>query len=440
MRISVIGLGKLGSPLAAVLAHKGHDVLGADVNPAFVDALNAAKAPVVEPRLQELIDGSKTRLKATTSVEDAVLGTDATFIIVPTPSRSDGTFSMDFVLKVAEPIGKALSRKGAYHLVVLTSTVMPGDTGGKFLPALEQHSGKRCGQDFGLCYNPEFIALGNVVHDMLMPDFILIGESDAKAGEMLQGIYQTVCESNPGYARMNFVNAELSKISVNSYVTMRISFANQLARICDHLPGSDVDVITNAIGLDSRIGKKYLKGAVSFGGPCFPRDNVAFAKLASNLGTEAPMALATDRVNHGYLDHLVARIVSNAPKGGTAALLGMSYKPDTGVTEESASIVLARSLLESGVRVVAYDPLAIPESKSKLGDGVTWAADVADCVREADVVVLAVPWSEFKRLDLSMLKNKGAGVTVIDCWRQLPKERFEAVCRYLNPGRTPVAG
>ncbi|CAA6606265.1 UDP-glucose 6-dehydrogenase [Rhodospirillaceae bacterium LM-1] len=428
MRLSVVGLGKLGSPLAAVLSSKGFEVVGADLNPSYVEAINAGRAPVVEPRLQELIDQSKGRLTATTDVQFAVATTDATFVIVPTPTGPDGVFIMDYVLDAAKPIGRAIAGKSGYHLVVLTSTVMPSDTQAKLVPALEKASGKTCGVDFGVCYNPEFIALGSVVYNMLNPDFILIGESDAKAGALLETIYSRSCEKPPVFAHMNFINAELAKISVNSFVTMRISFANQLARICDHLPGSDVDVITNAIGLDTRIGRKYLKGAVSFGGPCFPRDNVAFAKMAANLGTEAPMALATDKMNQDYLDHLASRIERLLPAGGTTGLLGMSYKPDTGVTEASPSIELAKRLLQANGKVVAHDPLALLESKEKLGDKVEWAATAADCAARADVLVILVPWPEYAGLKPGMLKNGGQDVIVLDCWRLLPFDEFSKVC------------
>jgi UDPglucose 6-dehydrogenase len=436
MKLSVIGLGKLGSPLAAVMSSKGFDVVGADLNQAYVDAINQGRAPVIEPRLQELIDQSKGRLRATADVSEAVRSTDATFVIVPTPTGPDGTFIMDYVLQAAEPIGRALAAKSEYHLIVLTSTVMPGDTQGKLVPALERVSGKRCGQDFGVCYNPEFIALGSVVYNMLNPDFILVGESDAKAGALLEIIYRQSCDKPPQFAHMNFVNAELAKISVNSFVTMRISFANQLARMCDFLPGADVDVVTNAIGLDSRIGRKYLKGAVSFGGPCFPRDNVAFSKLAQRLGTEAPMAVATDKMNNDYLDHLADRVSELLAQGGVAGLLGMSYKPDTGVTEASPSIELVKRLLAKGCRVVAHDPLALPESKTKLGDRVQWADGFETCARQADVLIIMVPWPDYAKLTPAMLKSGGRGVSLLDCWRQLKSDAFtSAGCRYEMVGK-----
>ena len=225
-------------------------------------------------------------------------------MIVPTPSDSTGFFSNRFVLQAMESLGKALRNKTGYHMVVITSTVMPGTTGSEIKAALEAASGRKVGPDLGLCYNPEFIALGSVVRDMLYPNSILIGESDAKAGDMLQTIYLQMCENKPPVQRMNFINAELTKISVNTYVTTKISYANMLADICDRLPGADVDAVTKALGADTRIGPKYLKGAMGYGGPCFPRDNVAFAALARKIGARADVAEATDRINNYQVDRL----------------------------------------------------------------------------------------------------------------------------------------
>src|SRR5207245_462512 len=222
---------------------------------------------------------------------------NSTLIVVPTPSTEEGGFSIDYVIEAARSIGRGLKAKDGYHLVVLTSTVLPGSTEYGMIPVLERESGKRCGQDFGVCYSPEFIALGQVIKDFLNPEFLLIGEQDERAGEMLASIYLAVCDNQPKIARMNLVNAELTKISVNAYVTMRISFANMVASLSEQLPGGDVDTVTGALGLDTRIGSRYLKGAVAFGGPCFPRDNQALAYLARQLGQTGALAEAVHAYN-----------------------------------------------------------------------------------------------------------------------------------------------
>ena len=435
MKISIIGLGKLGAPMVTVMAHKGHTVVGVDVNAQAVAALNHGKAPVREPGLQEMIDANRERISATQSYEEAILGTELSFIIVPTPSGPDGRFSLEYVMTGAQQIGAALRKKKDWHLVVLSSTVMPGSTGGVLLPALEKFSGKKCGTDFGLCYNPEFIALGSVIRDMLNPDMILIGESDAHSGGILQELYTGVCESNPHINRMNFVNAELTKLSVNTFVTTKISYANMLAQVCETLPGADVDVVTTAIGCDTRIGQKYLKGALGYGGPCFPRDNVAFAALARGNGAPALLAEATDQMNRRQVPRLAQMILARLPKGGTAGVLGLSYKPNTDVIEEAQGVALAKHLLDSGTRVVVYDPAAMDNARAHLKGSVTFATSAADCAGQADVLAITTPWAEFKNLTPEDLKRGPGRRTVLDCWRVLPRERFEGLADYLTLGQ-----
>jgi UDPglucose 6-dehydrogenase len=434
MKISIVGLGKLGSPMAAVMVHKGHTVVGVDVNPAYVSAIQEGRPPVNEPDLAAMIQANRERLSATEDCGAAVLATDATFIMVPTPSESDGGFSMKYVLSAAEKIGVALRTKPDWHLVVLSSTVMPGSTGGELLPALEAHSGKKCGRDFGLCYNPEFIALGSVIRDMLNPDMILIGESDARSGELLEKLYTGVCDSNPRIQRMNFVNAELTKLSVNTFVTTKISYANMLAQVCERLPGADADVVCSAIGCDTRIGQKYLKGALGYGGPCFPRDNVAFSALARATGAPALLAEATDQLNRRQVPRLAEIISTRLPKGGTVGVLGLSYKPFTEVIEESQGLDLAKYLASTGVRVVVYDPAAMENAKRAAGSALVYAASAAECSRQADVLVITTAWPEFKNLTPADLKSGERRPAIVDCWRVLPADLFANLAEYLRLG------
>jgi UDPglucose 6-dehydrogenase len=420
--------------MAAVFAEKGHQVIGVDVDARAVEALNAGRAPVREPRLDEFITRNRARLSATLDAAEAVAASDISFIIVPTPSNADGAFSLRYVLEAAEPIGRALARKSGFHLVVLSSTVMPGSTGGQLLPALERESGKVCGRDFGLCYGPEFIALGNVIHDMLHPDLVLIGESDERSGQILGSFYEGICERHGGVRRMNFVNAELTKLSVNTFVTTKISYANMLAEICEKLDGADADVVTDALGVDSRIGKKYLKGALGYGGPCFPRDNQAFAALGRREGVEATLAEATDSVNRRQTLRLTELVVEHLPAGGRAGVLGLAYKPDTPVVEQSPGLLLVRELSSRGVPVVVYDPEAMPLARPLLDASVEYAESMRACAGSADVLILATPWTEFAALEPRDLKGSTGRVTLIDCWRLLPRERFVSETNYLTLG------
>ncbi|MGI0489603.1 UDP-glucose dehydrogenase family protein [Pantanalinema rosaneae CENA516] len=434
--VSVIGLGKLGSPMVACLAEKGYSVIGVDVNPVFVEQINQGKAPVEEPGLAEMLDRNRDRIRATTDYAEAVAGSNATFIIVPTPSEATGGFSIQYVLTAIEQIGQALRHKDEFHLVVITSTVMPGATGGPIRDALEVASGKRCGEGFGLCYSPEFIALGNVIHDMLNPDFILVGESDPKSGEMLASIYRNLANHQPPISRMNLVNAELAKISVNTFVTTKISYANMLGEICERIPGADVDVVTNAIGQDSRIGKKYLKGATGYGGPCFPRDNVAFGYLANSIGATAAIAEATDVINRKQAARIVSHLSPRLSAGMNVGILGLAYKPDTGVIEESQGVALAKELLSKGISVVLYDPLALDNTRQTLGDQPEYATSALDCVQRADAIVITIPCTEFKQLEPSHFAplNSSQRKLVLDCWRILDRDQLSPVCEYMALG------
>ena len=425
MHVSVIGLGKLGSPLAAVFASKGLSVIGTDLNRSYVDAINHGRAPVEEPQLQELLTANRSRLRATHDVNEAVAASDVSFVIVPTPSDHSGRFSNEFLLRAMETIGAALRCKTEYHVVVITSTVMPGSTGGEIREALERHSGRTVGEELGLCYNPEFIALGSVVRDMLRPDMILIGESDAKAGDVLEEIYRQSCDNEPVIRRMTFVNAELTKIAVNTFVTTKISYANMLSDICDRLPGADVDIVTQAVGSDSRIGGKYLRGATGFGGPCFPRDNVAFVALAKGLGARADLAEATDRINRSQVDRVAAIIEERLSPGGVVGVLGLSYKPDTAVIEQSQGVALVERLQGRGHRVIAYDPKALAPARAALLHPFEAAESAADCVRAASLVVIMTPWAQFRSLPVAAFSRPSGRVIVVDCWRVMSREIAE---------------
>ena len=438
MDIAVIGLGKLGAPLAAVLADKGHRVVGVDLNPSAVDAINAGRAPVAEPGLQERIESAGKRLSATTDFAAAIGATDISFIIVPTPSDAHGRFTNRYVVDAVERIGTALRGTSRYHVVNITSTVMPGSTGSEIRAALEKASGRAVGVDVGLTYNPEFIALGSVVRDLLHPDMLLIGESDARAGDVLEAVYRQTLSRDVPIQRMNWVNAELTKIAINTYVTTKISYANMLAEICEHLPGADVDVVTAALGKDSRIGSKYLKGALGYGGPCFPRDNVAFASMASGLGVAADIATATDAINQRQVDRVVQLVQRLGPAGSAVAVLGLAYKPQTPVVEESQGLMIARRLSQAGHEVIVTDPLALDTASAVLGDSVVAVGSAEAAIGAADIVVIASPAKEFASLPASAFTAQGKRRIVLDCWRILPADTAD-VADIVHLGRAREA-
>jgi UDPglucose 6-dehydrogenase len=251
-----------------------------------------------------------------------------------------------------DEVGSELAKKSGYHLVVVHSTTMPGSVGGPIRQRLERASGRKVGSDLGLCYNPEFIALGDVINGLLHPDLVLIGESDEKAGELLEGIYRKVAGPQTNIARMNFVNAEVTKISVNTYVAMKISFANMLGEICDRLEGADVSVVADAIGRDTR----KTRSAIANGGLeiflANARDTIALACVAHLVGSTADLAISTHTINRRQVARLSDIVAGIVPPGVTAAVLGLSYKPNTPVIEESRSTYRPSASLHHPARMI----------------------------------------------------------------------------------------
>jgi UDPglucose 6-dehydrogenase len=397
--VSVCGLGKLGACITATLAARGFDVVGVDIDPEKVQKINDGLPPVEEPLLAETIKAGKLRLRATLDHRETV-ATDATFFIPPSPSLPDGSFSNEFLLKAMQPVAKAVKDAGKKgHLFVCSSTTTPGAVDSVLIPMLEREMDGVCGRDFHFCYNPEFIALGNVVNGLLEPDMVLIGESDAASGAALEELYKKYNRNSPRIARMSIISAELTKISVNSYITMKISFTNQLRMIADRFPKADIHTILDAIGSDSRIGKKYLRAGLSYGGPCFPRDNRLLAYAARQVGVEAPMAEASDRVNQLANQDLFEKVQRLAGKDDTVAVLGLSYKPDTYITEEAAGLFLAQQLKRHGYRVLAHDFGANPSNAPSLHE-FEYLTNPTELQKRDDVklVVICCPWPQYGKL------------------------------------------
>lgn len=417
--VSIIGLGKLGASMAAGMASRGLRVIGVDVSPQAVEAVNAGRAPVQETGLEEMIAANRERLRATLSHEEAVLGSDISFVIVPTPSDERGAFSIRYAVHAFREIGRALAKKDSYHVVVLTSTVLPGATRHGLLPVLEEESGKRCGVDFGLCYNPEFIALGTVIRDFLNPDFYLLGEFDSRSGDALEAIHRKVCVKDPVIRRMSIENAEIAKIALNSYVTMKISFANMLADLCERVPGGDVDVVSDALGSDSRIGRKYLTGGMGFAGPCFPRDNVALSFIGNELGADCRLLGENDAYNRDLSARFVEKLRPIIGGADTVAVLGLAYKPQSHVIEESPGVALALALADAGLRVVAWDPLAADTARPILQYRTLIADTLEQCLQGADVVLITTPDAVFRGLRPEDFLQGRDSVTVVDFWRCL---------------------
>ncbi len=422
--------------MVAGIAKRGINVIGVDIDARAINAVSAGRAPVRETDLDTTIRTHRLRIRATGRFEQAVQESEISFVVVPTPSDGRGAFSLKHASAAFREIGRALKNKSAYHLVVLTSTVLPGSMRYGLIPLLEQESGKRAGEGFGVCYSPEFIALGSVIRDFLNPDFTLVGELDARSGDLLEAAYTRIVENDAPCKRMSLENAELAKTALNAYVTMKISFANMLADLCERIPGGDIDVVTDALGTDRRIGSRYLKGAIGYGGPCFPRDNVALGFISRALGTRAPLAEMTDAINRGLPGRSVERLRTLLKPGQIVGVLGLAYKPYSEVVEESQGLALARAFATDGFRVVAYDPLASLPVDDPLHAQVECAASVRECLEQADAVFITTPDPVFAALKAADFNRGGRRRTVVDFWRLLERElNGQCGIQYVGIGR-----
>lgn len=355
VNIAVIGLGKLGLPLAALLALSGNKVQAFDKNASLMDSLIEDTFFSTEPDLMESLQTGKDNLAYSSDIVECISSARLICIIVPTPSKPNGEFSNEFLVEVVSDIGRAL--RGTSHEVVINivSTVMPGTCEFELLDLLELHSGRSVGNKLGLCYNPEFIALGSVINDMRFPDMHLIGQSDPWAGQIVSNALSSIASRVVPVSYMTLTEAELVKISVNNYVTMKISFANSLHHISSAIGGLNIDVVTNAIGMDSRIGSKYLKSAAPFGGPCFPRDTRALSALFRKYDLPDLLPSATNQLNDFHSHFIVGEIESNYKAPVKIGIVGVSYKPGTSVTEESPAIYIMNLLTEKGYQIGLFD-------------------------------------------------------------------------------------
>jgi UDPglucose 6-dehydrogenase len=280
-------------------------------------------------------------------------------------------------------------------------------------------------------YNPAFIALGDVVKGFEEPDYVLLGEVDDASGDIALDIHRSMTRIQTPIARMSPVEAEITKIASNTHETMRVSFANMLLSICAEVPGANVDRITDALA--HRMGKRFFRGAVPYGGPCWPRDNRALAAFMDAVGVPSRMPRTVDLFNEDHGRYVLRKILELVPAGARVGILGLAYKPGTPVLDESFSLRLARWLVQEGRAVCGWDPLALDSARRLAGTCIDLADTAESCMRGAQAVIISIPLAELRTIDWSA----AAGSTVIDCWRCLPREIASDLARYVPLGRGP---
>lgn len=342
--ISIIGVGKLGLCLALNLERKGFDVVAYDINQNYIESLKNKEFRSTEPYVNEFLLQQKN-IEFTFEIED-ILKNDIIFVVVKTPSTQDWKYNHTQIDDVISSLIKFGVQKNRKELII-NSTTFPGYS--------EDIHKKLVEYNFHVSYNPEFIAQGSIIKDQLNCDSVLIGESDKTSGDIIEKIYKKMCDSSPYINRMSRTEAELTKLSVNCFLTTKISFANMIGDIASRM-NCDPTIILNAVGSDSRIGKKYLNFGFGFGGPCFPRDNRALAKCAEDVGIDAVISKSTDIMNEKHLKYQVEDFVRNNPdKNNTVELEYVTYKKESVLLEESQQLKFAEKLIDLGYNVKIID-------------------------------------------------------------------------------------
>jgi UDPglucose 6-dehydrogenase len=436
-RVSVVGLGKLGLCLAACLAEGGFETLGVDIEERVVQTVGQGRAPWFEPGLDDLLARNvPARLRTTTRHADAIEQADVTIVLVATPSNPDGSFSNRFVESALRSLAQAFGRSNKkFHSFVISSTVMPGSIEESFIPIIEKHSGRRLHQDFSVCYDPDFVALGNVIRGFREPDLVVIGESDPDAGARQESLHHKLCINEPKVSHMSLISAEVAKVCLNAYITMKISFANSVGNLCERIPGSDVDAITNAIGADRRISPYYFQAGLSFGGTCFPRDTFAYTKLASKFGVQHDLLDATKSVNKIQDEHLANLVLREVGRLNcrTVAIVGLAFTPGTAVITESPAVKLIDVLLQHDVRVIVTDPLAIDNARARFGSALEYMDTPAACLGQCELALLLLRDKKIKSQVESFCPS--SSLTLIDAWRMIDPSRLDPMIRLIRVGR-----
>jgi len=431
MNICMVGTGYVGLVTGTCLADFGMNVVCVDVDEAKIEALQRGQIPIYEPGLEELVARNERagRLSFSTDLKSAVESSVAIFIAVGTPSLPDGSADLTYVRQVAESIA---DHANGYKIVVTKSTV-PTGTGKMIEEILRGRNGRH---EFSVVSNPEFLREGSAVADFLRPDRVVIGTRDERPVAIMKEIYSPLYLLETPFIVTDVESAEMIKHASNGFLSVKISFINEIAGLCELL-GADVHAVARGMGLDKRIGSKFLHPGPGFGGSCFPKDTQAVADLARKYGARFEIIEAAITANEKTKARMIEKIeaTAGAIAGKTVGVLGISFKPATDDIRESAALRIIRDLQERGARVRAFDPAAM-ENARKVLSGVVFAKDAYDCAEGCDALVLVTEWNEFRALDFGRLEKAMRGRVLVDLRNVYePKEIRDLGWTYAGVGR-----
>jgi UDPglucose 6-dehydrogenase len=414
MNVCVIGTGYVGLVTGACFAEFGVNVICADKDEAKIDMLERGEIPIYEPGLDALVkrNVSQGRLAFTTDTPEAVRASLVVFIAVGTPPRADGGTDLSFVEAVAREIGRAMN---GYKVVVTKSTVPVGTS--DRVRELIQSELDAAGSDvkFSVASNPEFLREGAAINDFMRPDRVVIGTDDEMATAIMRDLYRPLYLNETPFVSTNIPTAELTKYAANAFLATKISFINEVANLCEKI-GGDVNAVARGIGLDGRIGKKFLHAGPGFGGSCFPKDTRSAAHFARELGEEFQIVEAVIRVNEQQRERMVEKVrkaIGGDLSGKTLAVLGLSFKPETDDMRDAPAVDIIRGFQKGGASVRAFDPVAMPAAGKVLRD-VQFCGDAYEACENADAVVIVTEWNQFRMLELERIRALLARPIMID--------------------------
>ena len=436
----MVGTGYVGLVSGTCFAETGVDVVCIDVDRSKIDKLKKGVMPIYEPGLDDMVvrNAEKGRLVFSTSLKDNLDDTEAVFIAVGTPPDEDGSADLSYVLDVAGEVGRYMD----HYMVIVTKSTVPIGTSRKVKKVILEEQEKR-GVDipFDVASNPEFLKEGSAIEDFLKPERIIVGTESEEAEKLMRRLYKPFVLNNHPIIFMDILSAELTKYAANSMLATRISFMNDIANFCE-IVGADINSVRRGIGSDSRIGSKFIYPGVGYGGSCFPKDVKALIRTANDNNYSLDILKAVEDVNERQKEVLYNKILDHFRgdvRGKRFAIWGLSFKPKTDDMREAPVLVIIRRLLDSGASLIAYDPVAMEESKRKIGDIIEYAKDQYDALVDADALLLVTEWNEFRTLNYKVLSRLMKNRLVFD-GRNLyePSEMKEFGFTYYSIGRKPV--
>ena len=433
MRIGVVGSGYVGLVSGACFADFGHDVVCVDNDEAKTAALRAGKVPIFEPGLDALIERNVAagRLSFTTDLASTVAGSDVVFIAVGTPSRrGDGHADLTYVEAAAREIGKAIEG----FTVVVTKSTVPVGTGERVEEIIRDANPDA---DFAVVSNPEFLREGAAIEDFKRPDRIVIGSDDPRALEVMREVYRPLFLNKSPLVEMNRASAELAKYASNAFLATKIAFINEIADLCEKT-GADVQNVAHAIGLDKRIGPKFLNAGPGYGGSCFPKDTLALLKTAQDY--DVPQLIVESVVSSNdkrkrAMGRRIVHAIGDMARGKKVAILGLTFKPETDDTRDSPAIAIIQALQDAGANVSAYDPQGTDQARQVLSN-VDYCTSPYDAAENADAVVIVTEWDEFRALDLSRIRDQLRDLVLVDLRNIYHRPEVERLgMKYVAVGR-----